>query len=204
VQSNDPNLQVVQTTDPIVFHAYDPAVQTTYVSQLPARNDPANGILAPNYTTPVGTVRPDGGAPTTTAAAAADPLNPIPVVLTPADASATATDTQLQAAVTMAASADELGSPTGDPGSDPSARPAAPLAAEGSAPMPILVGGPGVAQLADLGRTGGSPGAIPNVFAVNYQVIAPTGRSVDAPVSDYLCRTPFAGDSCHARGAHER
>jgi hypothetical protein len=62
----------------------------------------------------------------------------------------------------------------------------------------LVVGGPGVAQIADLGRGGGVLGATPDVFGVNLHVVAPTGNNSDAPVSDYLCKTPFAQNGCAA------
>jgi len=65
--------------------------------------------------------------------------------------------------------------------------------------MQSITGGPGVARLADLGRIGGVPGALADVFGVNYHVVAPAGGSADAPMTDYLCKTPFARNGCRTR-----
>jgi hypothetical protein len=62
--------------------------------------------------------------------------------------------------------------------------------------MALVVGGPGVAQVADLGRTGAVAGASPDVFGANYSVLAPAGGADDAQISDYLCLTPFAANAC--------
>ena len=62
--------------------------------------------------------------------------------------------------------------------------------------MPLLVGSPGVAQVADLGRVGAVPGALPDVCHLNYQVVAPASEGPTAPIADYLCKTPFALNGC--------
>jgi filamentous hemagglutinin family protein len=261
VQSNDPNLTFVQTSDPIVFHAYDPSAQdpvTGYVSKLPARNDPSNGIEASGYTTPVGTVRPDGGAPTTLTSTSADAITPIPVSLTtPASpggapgqpfsgsgspsggtsSSGTPSTSGGSATPSGGAPSSGAGSPS-DAGSPPAAiaPPPDPAGLQGAevvaqisesanltgrdtvqpgtsdraplsdrvasvdAPaMPLVAGGPGVEQAAELGPAIGVPGAMADIFRVNYQILTPAGAEGDARVADYLCRTPFAGNACAAR-----
>ena len=65
-----------------------------------------------------------------------------------------------------------------------------------NSPMMLVIGGPGVARVADLGRSGAVAGASPDVFGVNFHVLAPVGGADDAQISDYLCLTPFSGDAC--------
>jgi hypothetical protein len=66
----------------------------------------------------------------------------------------------------------------------------------GDSPMMLIVGGPGVAQVADLGRSGAVAGASPDVFGANYSVLAPAGTADDTQIADYLCLTPFAVNAC--------
>jgi hypothetical protein len=66
----------------------------------------------------------------------------------------------------------------------------------GATPMALVTGGPGVAQMADLGRAGPVAGASPDVFDANFHVLAPAGGADDSQIADYLCLTPFASDSC--------
>ena len=250
VLSSDPNsLPVIQTSDPIVFHAYNPDAQGSYVAQLPARNDPTNGIEASGYTTPVGTLRPNGGAPTTVVSTAADALTAIPVSFSTDPGSSNAPPSSPPAGSPSGSPSGTPGGSTGGspsspppastgsspspspgdtppvvpvgnpdasiqlseltqvadqitrvsradvpvPGSEPSATPEAPPQ---TPIMPLLVGSPGVAQVADLGRVGAVPGALPDVFHLNYQVVAPASEGPTAPIADYLCKTPFALNGC--------
>ena len=50
----------------------------------------------------------------------------------------------------------------------------------GDTPMSLVIGGPGVAQIADLGRSGAVAGASPDVFGANFHVLAPAGGADDA------------------------
>ena len=248
IRGNDPAQTFLQTTDPVVFHAYNPDAQDPangYVAHLPARDNPNDGFEASGYTTPVGTLRPNGGAPTTPGSVAADALVAIPVSLAPPDvpppgsslpggspggspipvgpgsqvpgasdpsvnnAFGQAVDTTSRVSRTDT-SEDRarsrltgLSSADGNTSADGSASAAS---ADGrsssddtvadSGPLPLIVGGPGVAQIADLGRNGAVSGATPDVFGVNFHVVAPAGGAGDAPVTDYLCKTPFARNAC--------
>jgi filamentous hemagglutinin family protein len=217
VQSNDPNLAVVQTNDPIVFHAYDPSAQdpvTGYVSKLPARNDPTNGIEASGYTTPVGTVRPDGGAPSTLATASADAITPIPVSLTTPSGSPSTPPSapfsesgpppdepvlqSTDVVVQISESANLAGRDTVQPASSDRAALTEGAASADAPAMLLVAGGPGVEQAAEIGPVFGVPGAMADVFRVNYQILAPAGAKDDGRIADYLCRTPFAGNACAA------
>ncbi|MEO8016334.1 MAG: hypothetical protein ABI769_00845, partial [Pseudomonadota bacterium] len=62
--------------------------------------------------------------------------------------------------------------------------------------MSLWVGGPGVGQLADLGRTSALGGASVDVFSANFHVLAPRGGVGDAQIADYLCRSPYSRDAC--------
>ncbi len=182
---SDPGLETRQTDQPIVIHAYVNNGVSTYPDHLPT-------IRAAGVETPVGTLRPNGGAPTTFAASGADTLAAIPVTFSPpAPAGSDAVNTQVaDAANTLTRDAADRQAIV-DAGIKAANGPS-----EGDSPMMIVIGGPGVARVADLGRAGAEAGASPDVFGVNFHVLAPVGGDDDAPISDYLCRTPYASDAC--------
>jgi filamentous hemagglutinin family protein len=176
---SDPGLETRQTDQPVVIHAYINNGVSNYPNNLPF-------ILAAGVETPVGTLRPNGGAPTTFAASGADTLAAIPVSFTPpppagsdtltAQVSNTANTLTRDAAANTQAIIDAGHNEVS--GKD--------------SPMMIVIGGPGVAQVADLGKSG-TMGASPDVFGVNFHVLTPVE---DAQISDYLCRTPYSTDAC--------
>ncbi|MGQ0834775.1 MAG: two-partner secretion domain-containing protein [Gammaproteobacteria bacterium] len=210
----DDSLDDVRTTrsssHPLVFHAYAEDGNSGYDALLPPvfRDDPTqtSRIFASGREPPVGTVRPNGGAPSNLASGSADALAPIPITLAPPAAPPPATPP---------------GSPSPPAGND-----------GGSADVPdvtsrvvretvlqrdqddesprdgsdstaaLLAGGPGVARTADLGQFGGVNGASLDVFGVNYHVLAPSGDG-DAAVADYLCKTPYATNGCRSDAAPE-
>jgi filamentous hemagglutinin family protein len=170
------------TEQPILFHAYINNGVSDYPDHLPT-------LLAAGFEGPVGTVRPNGGAPTTFAASSADALAAIPVSFTPpAPAGADTVATQ------VANTANEL---TRDAADNTQAIVDAGQKDVGDAtPMALVTGGPGVAQMADLGRTGPVAGASPDIFDANFHVLAPAGGADDSQIADYLCLTPFDSDAC--------
>ena len=207
IRGNDPAQTFLQTTDPVLFHAYNPDAQgpvDPYTSHLPARADPNDGFEAEGYTTPVGTLRPNGGAPTTLGSASSDALVAIPVSFTAPDASNPGGGSSSPpgapgspgSAFGQVADANSRVTRTETAGNDEALHPATTETALDSGSLPLVVGGPGVAQIADLGRNAGVSGPAPNVFGVNFHVVAPAGGEVDAPVTDYLCKTPFAHNGC--------
>jgi hypothetical protein len=190
----DPNLDHRQTDAVIVFHAYTQDGNSDYFNFLPAPFDPVSNPTSHIFTvappvgvgieTPVGTLRPNGGAPTTLVATGADALTAIPVAFVPTPPSGSdVIGAQVSDAATRLS--EDLHSLWSSPESE----------AE-NGPMLMSVGGPGVAALADLGRSGDTAGAAPDVFGINFQVLGPAGGDADARVSDYLCRTPFSHNGC--------
>jgi len=178
----DPIKDPRPTDQPVMFHAYIDNGLTDYRSHLPT-------LLAVNFEGPVGTVRPNGGAPTTFATSGADALAAIPVTFTaPAPVGSDSVTTQ------VANTANGL---TRDGADDTQAIvDAGRKDVAGETPMALVIGGPGVAQIADLGRTGAVAGASPDVFGANFHVLAPAGGADDTQIADYLCLTPFAGNAC--------
>jgi filamentous hemagglutinin family protein len=179
---SDPGLETRQTDQPVVIHAYINNGVSNYPDNLPF-------ILAAGVETPVGTLRPDGGAPTTFAATGADTLAAIPVTFTPPAPAGSVTVTTQVANAANALTRDAVDSTQAiiDAGRSETSS---------DSPMMLVIGGPGVARVADLGRSGAVAGASPDVFGVNFHVLAPVGGVDDAQISDYLCLTPFAGDAC--------
>ena len=183
----DPLIDPRPTEQPILFHAYINNGVSDYPDHLPT-------LLAAGFEGPVGAVRPNGGAPTTFATSGADTLAAIPVTFTtplpPVTPPPGGTDTL---ATEVAATANNL---TRDAADTDAIIKAGQNEAGGDTPMMLVIGGPGVAQIADLGRSGAVAGASPDVFGANYHVLAPAGGADDAQVADYLCLTPFAVDAC--------
>ncbi|HEY6125096.1 MAG TPA: filamentous hemagglutinin N-terminal domain-containing protein [Steroidobacteraceae bacterium] len=179
---SDPGLETRQTDQPVVIHAYINNGVSNYPDNLPA-------IRAAGVETPVGTLRPNGGAPTTFAATGADTLAAIPVTFTvpPPAGSDTITTQVANAANALTRDAVDSTQAIIDAGRNDTV---------GSASMLLVIGGPGVARVADLGRSGAVAGASPDVFGVNFHVLAPVGGADDAQISDYLCLTPYARDAC--------
>lgn len=178
----DLDLETRQTEQPVVFHAYANNGVSDYPNHLPT-------ILSGGVETPVGTLRPNGGAPTTFAATGADTLAAIAVSFTaPPPGGVDNLTTQLaNTANSLAREADQTTEAIVQAGQSDVA---------GAAPMTLVSGGPGVAQIADLGRSGAVAGASPDVFGANFHVLAPAGNADDSQVADYLCLTPFAKDAC--------
>lgn len=183
---NDPLLPTRQTDQPLVFHAYASNGSSNYVAALPPLFDavanPGGLLFASGVETPVGTLRPNGGAPSSLVSRGADALTPIAVTLL---ASTPPGSGQLSAQVTS--TADTLGGAA--VGVD------AP-AAETESDVRYVAGGRGVAQAADLGRSVGVSGADVDVFDVNHHVLVPTGEASDAQIGDYLCLTPYGTNAC--------
>lgn len=182
---NDPDLLTRQTDQPVLIHAYVNNGVSDYTNHLPT-------IDAAGVETPVGTLRPDGGAPSSFATSASDTLAAIPVNFTvpPTGGTGNGTDTLNSE---LANTANGLTRDAGD--TDAIVR-AGQRDAAGDSPMVLVVGGPGVAQVADLGRSGAVSGASPDVFGANYSVLAPAGGADDAQIADYLCLTPFSANAC--------
>jgi filamentous hemagglutinin family protein len=179
---NDPGLETRQTDQPVVVHAYINNGVSNYPDHLPA-------IRAAGVETPVGTLRPNGGAPTTFAATGTDTLAAIPVTFMPPPPAGSDTVTTQVSNTANALTRDAVDSTQAiiDAGRGEESS---------NSPMLLVIGGPGVARVADLGRTGAVAGASPDVFGVNFHVLAPVGGADDAQISDYLCLTPFATDAC--------
>jgi filamentous hemagglutinin family protein len=178
----DPNKDPRPTSHAILFHAYISDGVSLYPDHLPT-------YLADNFEGPVGTLRPNGGAPTTLAASSADALAAIPVSFTaPAPTGADTLTNQ------VANTANQLTRDATDSTQD--IVNAGKKDAADAAPMALVTGGPGVAQVADLGRTGPAAGASPDVFDANFHVLAPAGGADDSQIADYLCLTPFVSNAC--------
>ncbi len=188
-----PDFDRFGTDASIVFHAYG---DLNYEAILPGLA-PGGNLFANDRLGPVGTVRPNGGAPTTLAASASGALTAIPVTFTPNALPGPANGSGInpvntQASDTVARLAREsfveffglnlMSVPVRDP----------------NAPLEVLAGGPGVARAADLGRTGDAAGASPDVFGVNHHVLSPESQQ-DAGVTDYLCKTPYSHNGCQSR-----
>jgi filamentous hemagglutinin family protein len=193
---NDPGLITRQTDQPVLIHAYVNDGVSDYTNHLPT-------IDAAGVETPVGTLRPDGGAPSSFATSASDTLAAIPVSfpLPPAGGTGTGTgsgtgNVDTEVANTANGLARDAANTT-DAIIKAGQRDVA-----GETPMVLVVGGPGVAQVADLGRTGAVAGASPDVFGANYSVLAPAGGADDAQIADYLCLTPFSANACKAAPAN--
>jgi hypothetical protein len=178
----DPIADPRPTEQPVMFHAYIDNGLTDYRSHLPT-------LLAVNFEGPVGTVRPNGGAPTTFAVSGADALAAIPVTFAPpAPAGSDALTTQVaNTANGLAREAVDDTQAIVDAGHKDVA---------GATPMALVTGGPGVAQIADLGKSGAVSGASPDVFGANFHVLAPAGGADDTQIADYLCLTPFSANAC--------
>ena len=176
----DPGVPLRQSSHPILFHAYDGDL--TYPDHLPT-------LLAEGFDGPVGAVRPNGGAPTTFAATGADTLAAIPVSFAAPIPTGTDNLTTQVANTTnsLARDTDETTASIVKAGQSE---------VTGAAPMSLVSGGPGVAQIADLGKSGAVAGASPDVFGANFHVLAPAGNADDTQVGDYLCLTPFDKNAC--------
>jgi filamentous hemagglutinin family protein len=191
VRESDPNLQRRGTDSPLVFHAYAADGNSGYDLAIPALA-PAGTLFATSLNTPVGTLRPNGGAPTTLAASAVDPLAAIPVRFT------TSPTTAGQGEPFVDAQLAELANNVARTGAPEESRTAA---ASGTHTSTTVAGGPGVARMADMGRSGDGHGSSPDVFGVNYHVLAPASAADDAGVTEYLCTTPYSQDACHDSAA---
>jgi filamentous hemagglutinin family protein len=179
----DPDKDPRPTDHAVLFHAYINNGISLYPDFLPT-------VLADGFEGPVGTVRPNGGAPTTFAASGADALAAIPVsFLPPAPTGADTLTTQ------VANTANELTRESVD--TTQAIVDAGHKDASGASSMVLVTGGPGVAQMADLGRAGPVAGASPDIFDANFHVLAPAGGSDDSQIADYLCLTPFDSNACH-------
>jgi filamentous hemagglutinin family protein len=185
-----PDFDRFGTDASIVFHAYG---GQDYESILPSLA-PGGNLFANDRLGPVGTVRPNGGAPTTLAASGSGALSAIPVRFTTASLPGSGTDAlNTQVSDTVSRLAREsfveffglnlMALPDRD--------------RDGS--LPVLAGGPGVARTADLGRAGDAAGASPDVFGVNHHVLAPNPEQNDAAVSEYLCKTPYSHNGCQTK-----
>lgn len=183
---SDPEREMRPTNQPVVIHAYIDNGISDYPNNVPF-------IQAAGVDTPVGTLRPNGGAPTTFAVTGTDTLAAIPVSFIPPPPAGSNTVTT-QVANTANTANDLTRDATNttqliiDAGRSDIA---------GSTPMTLVIGGPGVAQVADLGRSGPVAGASPDVFGANFHVLSPLGSADDTQISDYLCLTPFASNACH-------
>jgi hypothetical protein len=199
---NDPDLITRQTDQPVLIHAYANNGVSDYTNHLPT-------IDAAGVETPVGTLRPNGGAPSSSASSASDALTAIPVVFTPpttggagpGTGTGTGAGTGAGAGTSTGSIDNQVANTANDLTRDAADTTDAIINAgrndvAGDTPMALVVGGPGVAQVADLGRTGAVAGASPDVFGANYSVLAPAGGADDAQISDYLCLTPFAANAC--------
>jgi len=192
-----PDLPRFGTDSPLVFHAYAAKGLSGYDLALPPLGI---NLLASSITTPVGTVRPNGGAPMTLAAGGADPLAAIPVsfasaplpppVVDPVNP-ANPANTQVSDALSRLA----LDSIVDFFGLDVVVLPER----DTSGPLPVRAGGPGVARSADLGRNGDAAGAAADVFGVNYHVLTPASEKPEPRISEYLCKTPYSHNGCQPK-----
>jgi filamentous hemagglutinin family protein len=174
-----------QTSQSILFHAYS---NNGYENSLPALFDaianPGGTLFATGIETPVGTLRPNGGAPAAFAAGATDALVAIPVTFTPSGQGNPVIPSGSDALMAQA-------SEDRDDGRGSAARKGRRIQ------RTVLAGGPGVGRSADLGRNGDVAGASPDVFSANFHVLAPANDGNDAQVADYLCTTPYARNACN-------
>jgi filamentous hemagglutinin family protein len=188
-----PDLPRLGTDSPLVFHAYANKGLTAYDAAIPALGI---NLLASSLTTPVGTVRPNGGAPMTLAASGAGTLAAIPVSFAnaplppPVNSGNSGNPGNSQVADTVSRLA--LDTFVDFFGLNVVALP--PRDTHG--PLPVMAGGPGVARSADLGRDGDAAGAAADVFGVNYHVLAPESDKQDPGVYEYLCKTPYSHNGC--------
>jgi hypothetical protein len=187
----DPLIDPRATEQPILFHAYINNGVSDYPDHLPT-------LLAAGFEGPVGTVRPDGGAPSSAYASGADGLAAIPVTFIPPASGGAGPGTGPDTITNEVAST--VNGLTRDAAETTDAIiKAGRNDVAGDTPMMLIVGGPGVAQVADLGRAGPVAGASPDVFGANYSVLAPAGGADDTQIADYLCLTPFAANACRPK-----
>jgi filamentous hemagglutinin family protein len=178
-----------QTDFPLLFHAYAAEVNEgdhTYDADLPPIGGPGSNIFASEKEHPVGTLRPTGGAPSSLVAGSADALGAIPITLSaqPLDSGAVNNlVTQSTTDVVLASASDHANGQSSRGVND-------------IGTMTLWVGGPGVGQLADLGRSSSAGGASVDVFNANFHVLAPRGGVGDTQIADYLCRSPYSRDAC--------
>jgi len=187
----DPLIDPRPTEQPILFHAYINNGVSDYPDHLPT-------LLAAGFEGPVGAVRPNGGAPSSAYASGADTLAAIPVTFTPPASGGAGPGTGPDTI------ANEVASTVNGLTRDAAETTDAIIKAgrndvAGDTPMVLIVGGQGVAQVADLGRAGPVAGASPDVFGANYSVLAPAGGADDTQIADYLCLTPFAANACRPK-----
>jgi hypothetical protein len=179
----DPEIDPRGTEQPVLFHAYINSGVSDYPDHLPV-------VLAAGFEGPVGTLRPNGGAPTTFAASSVSALAAIPVSFAPPTPTGadTLTTQVANAASELTRDAADTTQAIADAGKEDDS---------GANSMALVTGGPGVARTADLGRAGPVAGASPDVFDANFHVLAPAGGADDSQIADYLCLTPFEADACH-------
>jgi filamentous hemagglutinin family protein len=177
-----------QTGHPLLFHAYANEGNSGYDALLPLINAPGSNsnIFASEREAPVGTLRPTGGAPSSLVASGADALTAIPISLSSLPPDSGAVNNLVSQATTDVVLADALDRPAGQLKSN----------ANDIGTMSLWVGGPGVGQLADLGRTSSLGGASIDVFSANFHVLSPRGGEGDTQIADYLCRSPYQRDAC--------
>ena len=176
-----------QTGHPLLFHAYAEEGFSGYENFLPVIADPNSNIFISDVPeTPVGTLRPTGGAPSSLVASGADALTAIPISLSSLPPDSGAVNNLVSQPTTDVVLADALDRPAG----------ALKPNANDIGTMSLWVGGPGVGQLADLGRTSSLGGASIDVFSANFHVLSPRGGEGDTQIADYLCRSPYSRDAC--------
>jgi filamentous hemagglutinin family protein len=176
-----------QTGHPLLFHAYAELGFSGYQNFLPVIADPNSNIFISDVPEiPVGTLRPTGGAPSSLVASGADALTAIPISLSSLPPDSGAVNNLVSQATTDVVLADALDRPAG------TLKPNA----NDIGTMSLWVGGPGVGQLADLGRTSSLGGASVDVFSANFHVLSPRGGEGDTQIADYLCRSPYRRDAC--------
>lgn len=186
VRNPDPDQTQLQTDNPLVFHAYAGSGLSGYENSVPPLSAAFLNIFASGVTTPVGTLRPTAGAPSTPAASAADPLTAIPIALSSQPPGSDAANILFSQSTTDVVSSDAIDNSAGKQD----------RSSGEIGTMLLWVGGPGVAQTADLGRTPSLGGASVDVFNANFQVLAPRGGAGDTQIADYLCRTPYRRNAC--------
>lgn len=176
-----------QTDHPLLFHAYADLGFSGYQNSLPVIADPNSNIFITDVPEiPVGTLRPTGGAPSSLVASGADTLTAIPISLSSLPPDSGAVNNLVSQPTTDVVLADALDRPAGQLKSN----------ANDIGTMSLWVGGPGVGQLADLGRTSSLGGASIDVFSANFHVLSPRGGEGDTQIADYLCRSPYQRDAC--------
>jgi filamentous hemagglutinin family protein len=179
----------LQTDFPLLFHAYAPEANVqpnTYAVALPPIGVPGSNIFASGREAPVGSLRPTGGAPSSLIAGSAGVLTAIPISLSSLPPDSGAVNNLVSQATTDVVLADALDRPAGQLKPN----------ANDIGTMSLWVGGPGVGQLADLGRTSSLGGASIDVFSANFHVLSPRGGEGDTQIADYLCRSPYQRDAC--------